>query len=142
VYLEFIFGEGILIFFFCFDLFLLSFLIMTVLDFKKIRAPWIRPCHYSTLEHLNTSLPICSVPGAFQKFFEGGVLKFFLYGWENLGGFGVFLKKPYQIEKISQKGGRGFDPQNPSLNTPLLSTHFHQFRMTFFHSIHKLLMHV
>jgi len=45
-----------------------------------------------------------------------------LYGRENLGGvLGFFsLKNPSKLKKIPKKG-RGFDPQNPSLNTPLVA---------------------
>jgi len=37
------------------------------------------------------------------------------------GGFGIFfLKSPSKLKKFPKKG-RGFDHQNPSLNTPLKS---------------------
>jgi len=43
----------------------------------------------------------------------------FLYKRENLGGvLGFFFKNPSKLKKFPKKG-RGFDPQNPSLNAPL-----------------------
>jgi len=62
----------------------------------------------------------CSVSGAYPEVFRGRGFEIFLYGRENLGGgFGIFfLKNPSKLKNFSQKGG-GFDPQNPSLNTPL-----------------------
>jgi len=45
-----------------------------------------------------------------------------LFGHENLGGlFGIFfIKNPKKLKKFSQRGG-GVDPQNPCLNTPLVT---------------------
>jgi len=41
-----------------------------------------------------------------------------LYRWENLGGFEIFfLKNPENLNNFQKK--EGFDPKNPSLNTPL-----------------------
>jgi len=62
-----------------------------------------------------------SAQGHIQKFFEGGVLKFFCIDGKISGGGGLdfFLKNPSKFKKIPKKEGGGFDPQNASLNTPL-----------------------
>jgi len=40
-----------------------------------------------------------------QKFFEGGVLKFFVWTRKFRGVFGIFLlKKPSKLEKFPKKG--------------------------------------
>jgi len=51
--------------------------------------------------------------------FDSGGFEIFFNERQNLGGFwDFFLKNPSKLKKISQK--EWFDPQNPSLNTPLL----------------------
>ena len=46
-------------------------------------------------------------PGAYkiQKFYKRGGLNFFIRTGKFKGFFGVFVKKPLQIVKNSQKGG-------------------------------------
>ena len=61
---------------------------------------------------------VCSAQGRIQKFFEGGVLKFSCMDGRR-GAWDFLLKNPSKLEKFLKKG-RGFDPQNPSLNTPLV----------------------
>jgi len=58
--------------------------------------------------------------GAYPEIFRGRGFEIFLYGRENLGGVlgFFFLKNLSKLKKIPKKG-KGFDPQNPSLNTPL-----------------------
>jgi len=52
--------------------------------------------------------------GRIQKFFEGGVLNFFLYGRENLGGFGIFFfKNPSQIEIIFPNSPKNLPEYTP-----------------------------
>jgi len=68
---------------------------------------------------LKCSVTDIYLQGRIQKFFEGGVLKNFCMNGKIKGGVGIFfLKTPSKLKKFSQKD-RGFDPKNPSLNTPL-----------------------
>jgi len=62
--------------------------------------------------HLNSKVVTLMPRGVSRS-----VLKFFVGAGKFRGVWDFFLEKPQQIEKISQKG---VDPQNPSLNTPLL----------------------
>ena len=54
--------------------------------------------------------------GHIQKFFRRWG---FVWTGKFRGVLGLFLKNPQQIEKLFKKG-RGFDPKNPFLNTPLI----------------------
>jgi len=50
----------------------------------------------------------------YLEIFRGWDFQFFLYGWENLGGFGIFfLKIPRKLKNFSQ-----IELQNPPLNMP------------------------
>jgi len=63
---------------------------------------------------------ILVLSGAYPEIFWGrGFEIFFVWTGNFRGGFKIFLlKTPSKLEKFPKKG-RGFDPQNPSLNTPL-----------------------
>jgi len=62
------------------------------------------------------------MPRAYPEIFRGRGFEIFLYGRENLGEFGIFfLKNSSKLKKFPKKG-RGFDPQNHSLNTLLTYT--------------------
>jgi len=52
-----------------------------------------------------------------SKKFRGRDIEFFLWTGKFMWG-GGFLKNPSKLKKILKK--RGFDPQKPSLNAPLM----------------------
>jgi len=72
------------------------------------------------LDFFFDQIVICKT-GAYPEIFRGRGFEIFLYRRENLGGVlgFFFLKNPSKLKKFPKKG-RGFDPQNPSLNTPLM----------------------
>jgi len=58
--------------------------------------------------------------GRIQKFFEGGILKFFVWTGKFRGGFGIFfLKNPSKLKKIFSKRGGGLIPKTPPEYAPV-----------------------
>ena len=55
----------------------------------------------------------------YPDIFRGRDFDFFLYRQEILDGFWDFLVKNLGKFKNFSKWGRGFDPRNPLMNTPL-----------------------